>query len=550
MNTQHRWARQWAFPLIFLLLATFFRFYRLDQLPPGLFHDEAFNGLDAQRLLRDGTFALFFPDNQGREPLHIYLQAGAMALLGQHPWSMRLVSAFVGVLAVGLIYRLGQALFPDKTRLFSVGTVAAFSLALSYWHVHHSRIALRAVFLVPLTAAALWFFWRGYQRQRWREFVWGGMALGISLYTYLPARLVPLIIVGFVGWHLSLSLHPKTAPSLRPKTIWLLKGSALMLLVALLVFAPLGIYFLTHPDYFLQRTGSVSILAPQNHLGQSTLSALATNTATVLGMFFFKGDVNPLLNLPGRPALDGVFAAAFLIGLLFALLQLKQPAYALLLIWFGVMLLPTLLSNQAPHFLRSIGILPPLTVFTGLGLHCLGGYLTYFLPQYRRYLWPALVGITFLSSGWFTYRDYFQHWATLPEVTDSFHTAEYMVGTNLVALSHTYDVLLPADVYEYPGTAFVINAAFEQITLVDSLPESRPLVFLHPSDQCRLQPIMVRFRGISETTGQVSRVDTARADVTTWVTGPLTRFAFMDNLARPLVIAAHLLPSQIGRAHV
>ena len=55
--------RNWLPPLLLLtitLLAVFLRLYRLDALPPGLYHDEAYNGLDALALLRGDDRPLFF----------------------------------------------------------------------------------------------------------------------------------------------------------------------------------------------------------------------------------------------------------------------------------------------------------------------------------------------------------------------------------------------------------------------------------------------------------------------------------------------------------
>jgi len=89
--------------LAILALATFFRFWRLDNLPPGLYHDEAYNGLDALALnrgelfpqfyegwelyaaeahdgqpLQETRFPIFFEGNYGREPC---LSHGPISLL-------------------------------------------------------------------------------------------------------------------------------------------------------------------------------------------------------------------------------------------------------------------------------------------------------------------------------------------------------------------------------------------------------------------------------------------------------------------------------------
>ena len=57
-----------------MLVALTFRVYRLPELPGPLFGDEAQNGVDALGVI-DGIRPIFFAANNGREPLHIYLQA-------------------------------------------------------------------------------------------------------------------------------------------------------------------------------------------------------------------------------------------------------------------------------------------------------------------------------------------------------------------------------------------------------------------------------------------------------------------------------------------
>jgi 4-amino-4-deoxy-L-arabinose transferase-like glycosyltransferase len=102
-----RWQR-WAVLLLLIGLGAFLRLHALDRLPPGLYHDEAFYGLDAQRVLHGEQFPIFFTGNNGREPLHLYLLAGAMGLLGERVWVLRLVSALAGVLSIPLMYQAGR----------------------------------------------------------------------------------------------------------------------------------------------------------------------------------------------------------------------------------------------------------------------------------------------------------------------------------------------------------------------------------------------------------------------------------------------------------
>ena len=123
--------------LAILLLAGFLRFWRLDSLPPGLNHDEAYNGLDALALIDRQTFPIFhegwelyaqevhdegptfqsktpvfLEGNYGREPLVAYLMAASILIGGATPVALRAVVALAGVLAVlstyGATYELTQ----------------------------------------------------------------------------------------------------------------------------------------------------------------------------------------------------------------------------------------------------------------------------------------------------------------------------------------------------------------------------------------------------------------------------------------------------------
>ena len=78
--------------LILVCLAAFFRFHRLQEVPIGLWRDEAANGLEALRVL-DGLHGVFFGT---REPMFIYLVAVSVALLGKNPVAIRIVAAIVG----------------------------------------------------------------------------------------------------------------------------------------------------------------------------------------------------------------------------------------------------------------------------------------------------------------------------------------------------------------------------------------------------------------------------------------------------------------------
>ncbi|MCS6889861.1 MAG: hypothetical protein NZQ09_16785, partial [Chloroflexus sp.] len=85
--------------LVILLFGAWARLYRLEALPPGLYSDEAWYALDALDVLA-GARPIYFPANNGREPLFIYLLSFSIELFGQTPYAVRLPAALLGVLNV------------------------------------------------------------------------------------------------------------------------------------------------------------------------------------------------------------------------------------------------------------------------------------------------------------------------------------------------------------------------------------------------------------------------------------------------------------------
>jgi hypothetical protein len=115
----------------------------------------------------------------------------------------------------------------------------------------------------------------------------------------------------------------------------------------------------------------VSIFNPAIH-GGSLPGALLDNTLKALGMFTWRGDDIARHNLPGRPVFDPLLGALFLAGVGLAAWRARRgPTYGLPLIWTAVMLLPTVLAEDTPHFLRGVGVLPVIALFPALALDAL-----------------------------------------------------------------------------------------------------------------------------------------------------------------------------------
>jgi 4-amino-4-deoxy-L-arabinose transferase-like glycosyltransferase len=364
-----------------LLVATALRLAALGDVPPGLYHDEAYHGLDALDILR-GQLSLYFPANNGREPMFLYLVALSVGLLGKSPYALRLVSVPVGILTVAATAAMGRALFSRR-----VGLLSAAVLAVTLWHVHLSRVSFRAILFPLFIALTTWQVAEGvkgaaaYGRKRWSHWVVAGILYGLGFYTYTAARFSPVALLALGLYLLATQPAMRDFRSRTGRSLWSSIGAAA--LAAFVAALPLGIYTASHLDTVLGRPGQVSICNPTIN-GGDFWGTLGTHTLRTLGMVFVRGDRIWRHNVPWRPVFDPVLGVAFLVGLGLALRRARRdPASGFALIWTAVMSLPTLLAEDAPHFLRAVGMLPVLTLFPALGMDWLATTLISRIPNLK-----------------------------------------------------------------------------------------------------------------------------------------------------------------------
>jgi 4-amino-4-deoxy-L-arabinose transferase-like glycosyltransferase len=533
--------------VLITLLAAGLRFYRLPDLPPGLHFDEGFQGVTARTLLEGGPLKIFFEGDMGEEPIAPYVVAAALGLFGYEPWIIRLTSAVVGLLTIPLAWwlgrELGRALGPGNAasgdspadagagqlsrgegfQAQIVGLGTALILAILYWHLSFSRIGMEPIlvpFFATLAFAALL---RGLNTGRRFPFGLAGLALGGSLYTYKAGYLVPLVAALFVAY---------AAAAKRGFLRRHGPGLVVAALVALLVAAPIGLYFATHPADLLHRPASVALLGGEQ-APDSPWRAIAGNLPRVLGMFFWRGDENPRSNLPGRPALDPFLALLFLAGLGRALAGFRKPAWALPAIWLAVMVLPTLLTDHAPHFGRAIGSTPVIALLAALGLWVLGCEIWNLEVLRARIRKPRatialLMAAGLLASGILTARAYFHAWGKSP---DLFYA--YDVGLTQVA---SYANSLPED-----EGAYVTPTPCDHFTLEFLLRRScasfdgRAGLVFPPPDRAATTIVLLREDGVTLPALQQYRPD----GEVVWTLG--------DGHGRPYA-AAYRLPASASPA--
>ena len=444
--------RRWFWVALIALtgLALLLRLYRLDGFPAGIFWDESFEGLDAYSLLGRPfwRWPLFFTAINGREPLFVYLVHFAQRVWGPSAWSVRVVSATAGALLspamVWLGWEVAPALGVDHRKQFALWS--GFAVLALLWSQTIARLGQRMslfVLLEILFFAALWHAWRA-PKQRW--WILAGIFAGLGFYTYLAVRIVPLLLVIMLGYAFFCR---------RAELLGRWKGVAISIAAALTVAMPLLIHFLRYPSDFSVRTSQVSIV---NHGG---IPMLLDNLGRLMGMAFVRGDLNVRLNYPGRPVLDVFSLVPFLVGMAYVLRRIWRPGSVFLLAGLGCMLLPTLLSDEAPNFGRAIGALPFFALLIAVGLDRLLAWVSCWRPALRV---PGSVvgwGLLLLSTA-LAAHVYFVKYADLPNLYDSWDTGYTQVAYDIANISKT-NISAPVFTYadeeiaNHPTLAYLLS---------------------------------------------------------------------------------------------
>jgi 4-amino-4-deoxy-L-arabinose transferase-like glycosyltransferase len=340
--------------ILITALAAFLRFWQLNTIPPGFHYDEAFEALEAWRVLtQPGYHPVFFPGNFGIEPLFIYLTALAFKVFGASPLTMRAVAASLGTLTVPALYAAVREMSRLDERLpGATALLAAAVLAILRWHVLFSRVGIEPILVPLLLVLLLWVFWWGLRTNRAVAWILLGLLMGLGPYVYPAARLLPMVIAAIVG---AIAL---TLPSmLRGRRRGLLVAAA----IALVVFLPLGREWARNPELLFLRSAQVAATSQSR-------GNLAGNVLAALAMFSVRGDQDPRNNIPGMPALDILMTIPFCLGIAVALWRWRRPVFSSMLLIGLIMLLPTALSEYAPHFRRAVGAVPAVSMLCGLGL--------------------------------------------------------------------------------------------------------------------------------------------------------------------------------------
>ena len=423
---------RWACWTFIVLVAALIRFVDLENLPAGLFRDEAEKGYNAYALATSGG-AVEFPVSEGRagpirwrrwpavidvmgvktSALYQYASVPFVRLFGLGVGSTRMAAAAAGTLTVALT---GAVLLSAWRPAYALG--AMLWLALCPWHYLFSRWALQGIF-VPLSLIAALGGLLGVERRRWWGFPLAGGALGLMFYSYSGAQ--PFVLL----WGLSLLVLYRRSVAAQPLAF----SAALVFFLALSL--PRAWVILAGEGS--TRLSAVAVWGAEDATALLTLGRVIANYLAHFNpiYLFFSGDELPRHAMPGRGQLLVVDAVFLLVGVGVTLKSKLPLAWPLFLAFLCGPVGASITRIDGPHALRSIAMVLPAAIWGGVGLvatvqwvHRRSRLRASLLSQ-RLSMFPAFLLLA-ISLSWavFILGSYWDQYRNDPEVTAAFAVTE------------------------------------------------------------------------------------------------------------------------------
>ncbi len=341
--------------IVLLLLAFALRVHDITTVPTG-FSDDEITAIRITEEIRDGTIRVFYDTGQGGAVSLFHMaQVAVTTLVGESLLGFRLLPLWAGLIELALLYTVTRRLFDRK-----VAIITATAIIFGIWPTLAAHTATHISLIGMMVIGTLWIVSRAFylaqtirpRSPKTAPYTLVALAITITVYTHYTGILAGLGIFAFL-----LYLYYTRQPVSRD--VWWNSGYALTL--ALILSLPYlisllrnisnsGLYFL-----WLERpTDPIDLLRSIGHTFQA---------------FFYPGDSNPTHNLPRLPLTStpegGIFV---LVGLVVSVTRWRQPRYALVIIFFGLGLLPDMWMTGGPNFGALAFANPLVYILLGIGV--------------------------------------------------------------------------------------------------------------------------------------------------------------------------------------
>ncbi len=380
---------------LILIGAFLLRIYRLDQFPAGLFPDQGYLALNAEKIARGNGWPFYQTfDWPVAQPDMYYFLAAWFHFFKPSQISFFLYSVVFSLIALPLFYYCYRSLSNTPTAL-----AALFFLYSSRWFLIYSRDghpAMEVPFFIGLT---LTFWLYAVQSEKPWAFALCGVCLASGFYSYQDLKVLPILIFAYVlyeGW--------RCADRAR------FFQNNVRLLVFFLIFASPALVHILGDHGLSSR--EKELLAFPSLFAEHGLSGVWNHFLETILVFNRWGDPWFYHNIPNHRQLDDVTGVLWFLGAFYALFHFKERKYFYALTGFSVFLLPAFLSIDSRHASRLMGTLPFVFFLSAQALWVFHEKLKDLKPKF---LSAAFLSFLLFFSAVQNARDYFQVQANNPD---------------------------------------------------------------------------------------------------------------------------------------
>lgn len=368
--------------VVIFVLAFFLRFYRLGEVPNGLYQDETAIGYNAYSLLQTGRdehgvpFPLYFQSfGDYKLPVYIYLTTIPIQLFGLTEFAVRFPSALFGMLTVVAFYFFVRQLTKDNT----LSAVATFLLAVNPWHLHYSRATFEVSISLFLFVLGSTLLLKSFAAEKKGMFLLGTVCFAFAIYTYNLTRFLSPLLFGLL-----LILYRDKLKTLSRNEIMVTFFASAVLLIPFIstFFQQGGVASAKGTLIFSSAVVQAPLLEFRSYLIE--LPSLFTklffnkwaltewqyfnNVASYLSVPFFFISGSPHGNHGiGNVGQFYLFELPLIVIGIVSLLDRRKNFATVLGWWIVIVVLTAALTRETPHATRSFFLVAPLTVFSAMG---------------------------------------------------------------------------------------------------------------------------------------------------------------------------------------
>jgi 4-amino-4-deoxy-L-arabinose transferase-like glycosyltransferase len=406
---------------IIILFGAFLRFYKLGEIPAGLYLDEAGQGYSAYSILKTGKDefgkslpVVFRSFNDFKTPLYIYLVVPLIPFFGLTKFTVRFPSFFFSVLTFPILYLFIKKITPPRWPNGLLGRWDFFALlstlllAISPWHILFGRTNFECNVALFFMLSGLLVFYCSLHKPK--LLILSAILFAIAIPAYHSQRIITpvLLLVLFIRFYKIL-----LSPTHKKFTVAGVIIGLLISLPTLSVMATPG---------FLARAGSLNIFSQTGKLPSgfsescSGLACTITNNSFFLSLqefaslylsyfsarsMFILGDSGLRSSFPYLATFFFWQFPFYIYGLyvIFKNKSLKELRFIVLTLLF-ISPIPAAITRDPYSTIRSLPLVIPQTIIVALGIQNLSSEIVLRLRRTSevRFLDFFSKGIIFLSA--------------------------------------------------------------------------------------------------------------------------------------------------------